>query len=174
MDLFQIVAAGIIMALAVVVGAALAALWHSSSGSNAREERRVPSRPPERQSKGPTSQVKPLGSSARPARSIGTEKREAAQEWVDRTAEVGRLVQDRARIQAAITKGDAKALYELASEYEKLGFHHAANELSQKAKWLGLSGQVAEHVGPSQRQGGSASNEVSKRSARARSVKPQE
>jgi hypothetical protein len=172
MDLFQFIAAGIIMALAVVVGAVLAALWHSPRGSNARQERHASSRSPGRQSKGPFPQTTPLKRPPPAVRGSEAEKRAAAQGLAERAAEMARLMQDRARIQAAITKGNAKALYELASEYEKLGFHHAAGELSQKAKGLAFGGHVTEHVGPLDRQGRSARRGAPKEPVAGRPTKP--
>ena len=81
-------------------------------------------------------------------------------------------MQDRPRIQAAIMKGDAKALYELASEYKKQGLQHAANELFQKAKWLGSYGELADQVTSLQNKVGPTNSEPSMGATKERPGNP--
>ena len=154
MDLFQTIAAGVIVVLAVVAGASLAALWHSSRQSHGREEQhRGPRREKERR-RGPEMQTVARRGSLVPGASSAPGRQQTAPTGGSRTAEVERLKRDRPTIQAAIIKGDAKALYQLASEYQRLGFEHAAHELFEKAKWIDSSGQRAEQAGSSQERGG--------------------
>ncbi len=163
MILLETVAAGVIIVSAVVAGACLAALWHSSTRSKKREQPSVRSRSAMPRRQDVSSQAKPLGSSARPARGTATERRNIPQGVGDRTAQWSRLKQDRPRIQAAITKGDAKVLYELASEYKRLGFEHAAHELFEKAMRLGSPGGPADRAASSQERGGATKTESSAR-----------
>ena len=163
MDLFQMVAAGVIIMLAVLAGACLAALWHSSSRSANREQSPTPLRRAEPHGKRGSSPAKPVGSSVRPAPSAAAGRKEVAQGLADRVAQWDRLKQDRPRIQAAIMEGDGRALFDLAAEYKKLGFEHAAHELFEKARWLGSSGQPADRAASSQERGGATKTESSAR-----------